>query len=103
MCPTMLYDKSARHDLYLMDPKILYINFGFWDVVNTGREDGYLNKKIESIVERLSGKKSLYSTVYYEEKKFWELYNKKAYDRLKQKYDKGHKFRNLYDKCTSRR
>jgi len=103
MCPTQPFDDKAKYDLYMMKPETLYINFGFWDVVKTGREDGYLNKRIESIVEKLRGKKSLYSTSYYEEKRFWELYNKKNYDKLKRKYDAHHKFKTLYDKCVLRK
>jgi FAD/FMN-containing dehydrogenase len=103
MCPTQPLNGKAKYDLYVMKPEILYINFGFWDVVKTGKEDGYLNKKVEFIVEKLRGKKSLYSTAYYDEKKFWELYNKKTYDKLKKKYDANYRFKNLYDKCVLRK
>jgi FAD/FMN-containing dehydrogenase len=103
MCPTQPFSNGATYDLYTMRPKTLYINFGFWDAVKTGREDGYLNKKIESIVERLHGKKSLYSTSYYSEKKFRELYNGDAYDKLKRRYDAHKRFKTLYDKCVLRK
>ncbi len=103
ICPTKIYDPKIKNDLYIMDSKKLYINFGFWEVIPTTHEDGYYNKKIEFMVEKLKGKKSLYSTAFYDEKKFWELYNKKDYDRIKNKYDSRHKLKNLYEKVVLRR
>lgn len=103
ICPTQAYSKKVIFDLYKMDPKVLYINFGFWDVVKTDHEQGYLNKRVEHIVENLDGKKSLYSTVHYTEKKFWQLYNRKKYKALKNKYDPKGRFKNLYEKTVLRK
>ena len=85
-----------------MDSKKLYINFGFWDIVKSNKPEGYYNKLIESKVNQLEGRKSLYSSSYYEKDSFWKLYNKKEYDKLKKKYDPNKKFKNLYDKCVLR-
>ncbi len=103
MCPTKPLDNKSRYDLYIMNPNILYINFGFWDVVKTGMEDGYLNRKVEAAVEKLHGKKSLYSTAYYTKERFWQLYNKRTYDKLKQRYDPNHRFKDLYEKIILRK
>jgi len=85
-----------------MEPK-LYINFGFWQAINSKREDGYYNRQIEHCIRQLGGKKSLYSDVYYDPDEFWSLYNKPAYDALKEKYDANGIFSNLYEKCVERR
>ncbi|HEY6240848.1 MAG TPA: FAD-binding oxidoreductase [Burkholderiales bacterium] len=104
ICPIGGDDADARFPLYPVDPKVLYVNFGFWDVVQdtVRREPGHTNRKIERKVAELGGVKSLYSDSYYPEDDFWRLYNKPAYDALKARYDPQGKFRNLYQKCVLR-
>lgn len=51
-------------------------------------------------VVALGGMKSLYSDSYFTPEQFWRRYNKAAYDRLKQKYDPGHVFKDIYRKCV---
>jgi FAD/FMN-containing dehydrogenase len=102
ICPTMQRDPTRTYDLYAMDPATLYLNFGFWDGVQTNMEDGYYNRLIEEKVRELGGKKSLYSTSFYSREEFWQLYNQPRYDELKQKYDPTNALKNLYDKCVSR-
>lgn len=100
VCPVTSYDPSVSYPLYPMDPKTLYLNFGFWDVVPTDREEGYYNRKIEAKVQDLQGKKSLYSSSYYSRDEFWRIYNEKEYRKLKARYDPGSRFKDLYDKCV---
>jgi FAD/FMN-containing dehydrogenase len=104
ICPIGPYDSQARFPLYPVDPDTLYVNFGFWDVVQdrVRREPGWYNRKIERKVAELGGVKSLYSDSYYPEKEFWRLYNKPAYDALKARYDPQGRFKNLYQKCVLR-
>lgn len=102
VCPAQAVDKKARYSLYLTNPSKLYVNFGFWDGVPTTKEEGYYNKKIENKVKQLKGKKSLYSLSYFSKAEFWRQYNKKAYDKLKKKYDPSRTFRDLYEKCVKR-
>lgn len=102
ICPTRAYDETARFDLYRLDPRKLYINFGFWDAVR-GRErlsPGFYNRQIEEKVMALGGMKSLYSDSYFTFEQFWKLYNKPIYDRLKKKYDPEGMLRDLYRKCV---
>lgn len=103
ICPTQAFDGSRRFDLYEMAADKLYVNFGFWDSVASNKEDGHYNRLIEKKVRELNGKKSLYSSSYYSEAEFWQLYNKPSYDSLKAKYDPQSAFRNLYDKCVRRK
>ena len=105
ICPIGGYDAQARFPLYPVDPGILYVNFGFWDVVQdpVRREPGHYNRKIERKVAELGGVKSLYSDSYYSEDEFWRRYNKPAYDKLKARYDPQGRFKNLYEKCVLRR
>ena len=105
ICPIGGYDTQERFPLYAIDPQTLYVNFGFWDVVQdtVRREPGHTNRKIERKVAELGGVKSLYSDSYYPEDEFWRLYDRRAYDALKARYDPQGRFRNLYEKCVQRR
>lgn len=100
ICPFRAADPDARFDLYQFDPKTLYINFGFWDVIPSSREPGYYNRLVERKLVELHGKKGLYSSVHFEEETFWALYNRPAYQRLKAAYDPRSSLPGLYEKCV---
>jgi FAD/FMN-containing dehydrogenase len=104
VCPTKSVTQDWPYSLYPMDPKSLYINFGFWDSVKTAKDpdEGYYNKLIEAKVEEFGGMKSLYSTSYYERNKFEKIYNYKIYKIIKHKYDEGGRFKDLYEKCVQK-
>ncbi|MGO9515974.1 MAG: FAD-binding protein [Candidatus Korobacteraceae bacterium] len=102
ICPFRSYDPSVTYDLYALDPKKLYINFGFWDTVPSTQSDGYYNKKIEAKALALRGVKGLYSTACYDEETFWQIYNRPSYEALKNKYDPGRRFRDLYEKTVKK-
>ena len=103
ICPTR--PASADHyPTYEMESGRLYVNFGFWDVVRlpTGEEDGFFNRQVEQWVDKLDGRKGLYSTVFYDENTFWQHYNGENYRMLKRKYDPQGKLKDLYDKAVRR-
>jgi FAD/FMN-containing dehydrogenase len=102
ICPFRSYDSSVAYDLCPVDRRKLYINFGFWDTVPSAQPDGYYNKKIEAKARVLNGVKGLYSTAYYDEDSFWQIYNRPAYEVLKNKYDPGRCFKDLYEKTVKR-
>jgi FAD/FMN-containing dehydrogenase len=104
LCPTKSLTKDWPYALYPMDPRQLYVNFGFWDSVATthGADSGYYNKKVEALVERLGGMKSLYSSVFYDRETFERKYNYPAYNKLKAAYDPSGQFKGLYEKCIQR-
>ena len=104
MCPIGGHDLSRHFPFYPLHGSGLFVNFGFWDIVPNPqhRETGYFNRKIEAKVTELGGIKSLYSDSYYEEDRFWELYDGVRYRGLKQKYDPEGRLRNLYQKCVLR-
>jgi len=104
VCPLRQRDPGARWDLYTLDPEKTYVNFGFWSTVplQDGQPDGTHNRRIEQVVEELGGRKSLYSTSYYDRDEFWRLYNGPAYGALKQAYDGEGRLLDLYEKCVER-
>jgi len=105
VCPLRQRDRQRRWPLYEFDPDTLYVNFGFWSTVDLepGEADDTHNRMIESAVESLDGRKSLYSTAYYAEDDFWRLYSGEAYWRLKKQYDPDGRLLDLYAKCVGNR
>jgi FAD/FMN-containing dehydrogenase len=104
LCPVRLRDR-AGWPLYPMDPDMLYVNVGFWSSapLTDGQEFGHHNRAIEREVTELDGHKSLYSTSYYDADEFWRLYNRPAYEGLKQRYDPEGRLPWLFDKCVQHR
>ncbi len=105
VCPTKATTKDWPYPLYPMDPDSLYINFGFWDSVQTTKnpDQGHYNKLIEDTVQQLGGMKSLYSNSFYERKNFEKIYNYQSYKKLKKRYDPTGRFKGLYEKCVKKK
>jgi FAD/FMN-containing dehydrogenase len=102
LCPIRSPDPGKRYPLYPLAPGTVYVNFGFWDVVEdrVPRPPGHRNRMIERKVTELGGLKSLYSDSYYPEGEFWAAYDRAAYIALKAKYDPAGALPDLYAKCV---
>ncbi|WP_116247269.1 FAD-binding oxidoreductase [Nocardiopsis sp. FIRDI 009] len=113
MCPLRLREpRSSRTaegehvwPLYPLDNDRLYVNFGFWGLVDMlpRQRRAHHNRLVEEEVARLGGHKSLYSDSFYTEDEFWRLYNGPVYSRLKESYDPGGRLLDLYAKCVRNR
>ena len=74
------------------------INFGVWGPRPTDPNDFVSwNKALEDTISSLGGFKWLYGHQSYTEQQFWEIYDKKRHDELRQKYNASH-LPSLYDK-----
>ncbi len=104
VCPFRAYDAAAAWTLFPTRPGVLYVNFGFWDVVHPrlAHPPGHFNRLIERKVAQLGGIKSLYSDSYFPRAEFAAIYNQPDYEALKRRYDPGGRFRDLYEKCVLR-
>lgn len=102
VCPTRCRNEVGSFDFCPLEKGKLYFDFGFWDSLISDHEPGYFNRKLEALTKRMHGFKSLYSTSYYTEDEFWQLYDRVSYERLKMKYDPEGNFRTLFEKCTKR-
>lgn len=106
VCPLQQRDPAARWPLYEFDPKVLYVNVGFWSTValpdGVEPDDGAVNRRIEEVVTALDGRKSLYSTAFYDRETFWSIYGGDDYRRLKSIYDPQGRLRDLYAKVVER-
>jgi FAD/FMN-containing dehydrogenase len=105
LCPLRQRDPTSTWDLYRLDPQALYVNVGFWSSVplQNGQNATHHNRWVEETVDRLGGRKSLYSTVFYDEPRFWDLYGGSAYRALKDRYDPASRLLDLYEKCVRSR
>jgi FAD/FMN-containing dehydrogenase len=104
LCPLKQRDPNVRWPLYEFDPDELYVNVGFWSTVplvnGEKPEDGKKNRLIEHEVTKMGGRKSLYSTAFYNESEFWSIYGGQDYERVKGKYDPNGRFLGLYEKVV---
>ncbi len=98
-------EPGAAFVLYPLDAGTLYVNFGFWDVVECreAHEEGHFNRLVEQEVLRLGGIKSLYSDSFFTREEFDRAYGMAAYEALKQRYDPEERAPRLYEKCVLKR
>ena len=104
LCPLKQRAPDARWPLYEFDPNELYVNVGFWSTAPLTQgekpEDGIKNRQIEKEVTAMHGRKSLYSTAFYDKKEFWEIYGGDEYEVVKKKYDPNGRFLGLFEKVV---
>ena len=106
MCPLRQRDASPTWALYVLDPETTYVNVGFWSAVPLphGRPDGYHNRRIEQTVTELGGRKSLYSTAFYDRGRvLGDCTAAATYDVLKKTYDPDGRLLDLYAKTVRAR
>ena len=103
ICPLRGELPGRQFPLYRL-PAPLYVNFGFWDVIESAQafEPGHFNRLIEREVMRLGGIKSLYSDSFFTPGEFERAYDQPEYRRLKARYDPQGRAPDLYDKCVRR-
>lgn len=102
VCPIRAPDPARAFTLYPLSGDALYLNFGFWDVVQsrTARPSGHFNRLVESRVIELGGIKSLYSECFFTREQFDRAYAMDRYRALKRKYDPNGRAPGLYEKCV---
>ena len=106
VCPLQQRDPQVRWPLYEFDPAVVYVNVGFWSTVpvddGVDPAAGQVNRQIEAMVTALEGRKSLYSTAFYDRDTFWSIYGGSAYQQLKDRYDPRGRLLGLYEKVVER-
>ena len=101
LCPFIV--PNDQTSLFRLDPGTPYINFGFWDMVRSDKPDGHYNARVEDLVARHGGKKSLYSRSTYDEDTFWTIHDRDVYRTLKRECDPTGRFPGLYEKAVGKR
>jgi FAD/FMN-containing dehydrogenase len=104
VCPVRGELPGRRFPLYPLHAAPLYINFGFWDVIESALplEPAHFNRMVEREVMRLGGIKSLYSDSFFTPEEFAGAYGQSEYEKLKARYDPQGRAPHLYDKCVRR-
>ena len=102
ICPARHDGARGEYPLFPMKKDTLYINFGFWDGIQSQQAypTGHFNRLIEEKVAELGGIKSLYSESFYPRDEFSEIFGGDEYQALKAKYDPDNKLKDLYQKCV---
>jgi FAD/FMN-containing dehydrogenase len=102
ICPLRAIGPERPFTLYPIPPFSLYVNFGFWDVVESAvaHEAGHFNRMVEREVLRLGGIKSLYSDSFFTREEFDRAYGMAGYQALKDKYDPEARMLGLHEKCV---
>jgi len=101
LCPFVV--PNDDFSLFRLRTDTTYINFGFWDMVRSREPDGFYNQRVEELVAKHGGKKSLYSRSTYDEDDFWSIFDRDAYEELKRECDPGGRFPGLYEKAVGQR
>ena len=88
---------------YPVRPGVLYCNIGSYCHPRKPRQDidFYYTRILDRKCFDLGGLKMLYSSSFIERDEFTRIYNGEAYAELKQKYDPGYEFADLYEKCVA--
>lgn len=104
VCPVRGEVAGRHFPLFPLGGSDLYVNFGFWDVIESPQvfEPGHFNRMVEQEVMRLHGIKSLYSDSFFTPQEFAQTYGSADYERLKARYDPQGRAPQLYDKCVRR-
>ncbi len=104
VCPLRQRDPKLHWPLYEFDATCTYVNVGFWSAVTLEHgedpSNGRINRRIEEVVTELDGRKSLYSTAFYDRDVFWSIYGGNEYDRLKKAYDPDGRLLGLFEKVV---
>jgi FAD/FMN-containing dehydrogenase len=110
LCPLRLREpggagSATSWPLYPLRAGQIYVNVGFWGTVpiESDRNDGEINRMIESEVATRGGHKSLYSDAYYDRETFAAMYGGQIYREVKDSYDPGARLTGLYEKAVGRR
>ena len=98
ICPFVV--PNGNFSLFRLRTDTPYINFGFWDMVRSSEPDGHYNARVEQLVAKHGGKKSLYSRSTYDAATFWSEYDQTTYEALKRECDPNARFPGLYEKAV---
>lgn len=97
LCPLKTDTSNFLSPTYLKTD--LVINVGIWGKLDGSYEQFVTaNRKLESKVSDLGGRKVLYAHAYYTEAEFWKTYDNKSYTQARTKYRAEAVFPTVYDK-----
>ncbi|THY71984.1 FAD binding domain protein [Aureobasidium pullulans] len=100
LCPLKRTEQPTMHP-YTREDKELMLNIGVWGFgPNNRAEFVKANRGLEAKLRELGGMKWLYAQTYYTENEFWEQFDRKWYDELREKYGATN-LPSVYDKVRA--
>jgi FAD/FMN-containing dehydrogenase len=75
----------------------LFFDLAVYGMKNRKKEVNYY-KLIEDLTYRHNGIKTLISHNFYDKDRFWQIYNRKNFEKVKKQTDPNNRFRDLYEK-----
>ncbi|KAH0270896.1 FAD-binding domain-containing protein, partial [Aureobasidium melanogenum] len=100
LCPLKRTQQPTMHP-YTREDKELMLNIGVWGFgPNNRAEFVKANRNLEAKLRELGGMKWLYAQTYYTESEFWEQFDRKWYDELREKYGATN-LPSVYDKVKA--
>lgn len=96
-------DKSRLSSMYIPNTDMV-LNIGTYGWI-LGGEGGFkkINRSLEDSLHSLGGRKVLYAHSYYTKQEFWDIYDKRWYDKVRYKYSANDVFPNIYSKVIVKR
>jgi delta24-sterol reductase len=95
--PAQAEQDSDSSALEIQKPEVM-LNIGVWGTGPRDREKFIaINRKLEKTVTDFGGIKWLYAQTYYTEEEFWNIYDREAYNAIREKYG-ATKMPTVYDK-----
>jgi Delta24-sterol reductase len=77
-----------------------YVDFGIWGPIKDPHNFIEINRKLEEFTVQCQGRKWLWGQSFFTFDEFWNIYNKKRYDDLREKYHAENRFVNIYFKVS---
>jgi FAD/FMN-containing dehydrogenase len=101
-CPVKTLSPIGTYPLYRPGSRFV-VDFGFYCSMDLeeGMGDYHYNQAIEKKLLGLGGLKCLYSDTFFSEEQFWSIYDRQAYEQVKEKYDPNGTFLDLYSKVVN--
>ncbi len=102
-CPVKTTQPIGTYPLYQPGSELV-IDFGFYTSMDLDEsmDDYYYNMQIERKLLALGGIKCLYSDTFFPEDEFWSIYDRRQYERVKQRYDPNGVYLDLYSKVITK-
>ena len=101
-CPVKTLAPSGTYPLYRPRSEFV-VDFGFY--LSAELEDHmdpyYHNRSIEEKLLEVGGFKCLYSDTFFNQEQFWSMYDRRAYEQVKAKYDPHNTYLDVYTKVIS--
>ncbi|KAF2671256.1 FAD-binding domain-containing protein [Microthyrium microscopicum] len=97
LCPLRFQETGLKIKHFPADTDTL-LNVGVWGAVPKGKDYTGANRELEKRVRDCDGVKWLYAQMFYSEEEFWSIYDREAYEALREKFGATKSLPSVFDK-----